>query len=182
MTPPDSKTPSSPPRAGRGAEPPAPPNPPRPWRTEGLPPGQPPKPKRRWNTIVIGLLGYLAVFGVLTLQDRLSNQQVAVPYTELKSQVGKKNVTGVFSRGDSIEGELKSPAPVPGQAARTYKQFTTERPTFARDDLLAELMAGGATVRATPLVPQRGFLANLLISFAPTLLFFGFWIWMLRRQ
>jgi cell division protease FtsH len=182
MTPPDSKTPSSPPRAGRGAEPPAPPHPPRPWRTEGLPQGQPPKPKRQWNAIVIGLLGYLAVFGVLTLQDRLSNQQVAVPYTELKSQVAKKNVTGVFSRGDSIEGELKTPAPVPTQAARTYKQFTTERPTFARDDLLAELMAGGATVRATPLVPQRGFLANLLISFAPTLLFFGFWIWMLRRQ
>ena len=35
---------------------------------------------------------------------------------------------------------------------RTYQQFTTERPTFASDDLLAELTHGGATVRATPLV------------------------------
>ena len=63
--------------------PPVPPNRPRPWRTEGLPEGQSPTPKRRWNTIVVGLLGYLAVFGVLTLQDRLSNQQVAVLIPEL---------------------------------------------------------------------------------------------------
>ena len=44
----------------------------------------------------------------------------------------------------------------------------TERPTFAADDLLSELP--GATVRATSIVQQRGFLTNLLISFAPILL------------
>ena len=37
-------------------------------------------------------------------------------------------------------------------------------------------------MRATPLVQQRGFLTNLLISFAPLLLLFGFWGWMFRRQ
>jgi len=58
----------------------------------------------------------------------------------------------------------------------------TERPTFASDDLLAELTDGGATVRATPLVQQRGFLTNLLISFAPILLLVGFYLWMFKRQ
>jgi cell division protease FtsH len=127
------------------------------------------------------LLGYLVLFAVVTIQDRLSGPQL-LPYTEFKTQVARKNVAEVFSRGDSIEGQLKRPVPVPGMDDRTYQQFTTERPTFANDDLLTELADGGATVRATPIVQQRGFLANLLISLAPILLFVGFYAWMFKRQ
>jgi cell division protease FtsH len=105
-----------------------------------------------------------------------------VPYTEFKRQVADKNVHELFARGDSIEGQLKKAAPLPGQQNRTYQQFTTERPTFASDDLLAELTNGGATVRATPLVQQRGFFTNLLISFGPILLLVAFYVWMFRRQ
>jgi cell division protease FtsH len=65
------------------------------------------------------------LFGVLTIQGRLSGPQ-PVPYTEFKSQVAKKNVGELFARGDSIEGQLKMPAPLPGQKDRTYQQFTTE--------------------------------------------------------
>jgi cell division protease FtsH len=153
----------------------------RPWRSEGVPDGQASRPRRRWTTAAIWLVGYLVLFGVLTLQDRMSSPR-AVTYTEFKSQVANKNVTQLFARGDSIEGQLKKEAPVPGQPDRTYRQFTTERPTFATDDLLSELTAGGATVRATPIVQQRGFLTNLLISFAPILLLVGFYVWMFRRQ
>jgi cell division protease FtsH len=153
----------------------------RPWRTEGLPKGEPAKPRTRWLTVVAWLVGYLLLFGVLTLQDRLSGPQ-PVPYTEFKNQVVNKNVSEVFARGDSIEGQLKKAVAVPGQQDRTYQQFTTERPTFATDDLLAELTDGGAAVRATPLVQQRGFLTNLLISFAPILLLVGFYVWMFKRQ
>jgi cell division protease FtsH len=126
-------------------------------------------------------VAYLLLFGILTLQDRLSGPQ-AVPYTEFKSQVANKNVAELFARGDSIEGQLKKPVPLPGQPDRNYQQFTTERPTFATDDLLSELTSGGATVRATPLVQQRGFLANLVISIAPLLLLVGFYAWMFKRQ
>jgi cell division protease FtsH len=105
-----------------------------------------------------------------------------VPYTEFKSQVANKNVDELFARGNSIEGQLKKAVPLPAQQDRTYHQFTTERPTFASDDLLTELTNGGATVRATPLVQQRGFLTNLLVSFAPILLLVGFYVWMFRRQ
>jgi cell division protease FtsH len=161
------------------AAPPQPP--PRPWRTEGLPKSEPPKPRRRWIAAAVWILGYLLLFGVLTLQDRLSGPQ-PVPYTEFKSQVANTNVDELFARGDSIEGQLKKAAPLPGKQNRTYQQFTTERPTFASDDLLAELTAEGATVRATPLVQQRGFLTNLLISFGPILLLVGFYVWMFRRQ
>jgi cell division protease FtsH len=176
---------ASPPSAGPPAE--RPPNdspdpaPAKPWRTEGLPKGTPPAPRPRWAIMAIWALGYLVLFAVLTVQDRLAGPE-AVPYTEFRAQVVAKNVGELFARGDSIEGQLKKAVPVPGAADRTYQQFTTERPTFATDDLLAELTDGGATVRATPLVQQRGFLANLLISFAPMLLIVAFYIWMFRRQ
>ncbi|HEY0875596.1 MAG TPA: ATP-dependent zinc metalloprotease FtsH [Vicinamibacterales bacterium] len=152
----------------------------KPWRTEGLPDKPPQNPNRRWLSLALFFVGYLVLFGLLTVQDRLSGPH-AIPYTEFKSQVAAKNVSEVFARGDTIEGQLKKPAPMPEREG-TYQQFTTERPTFSNDDLLAELTAGGATVRATPIVQQRGFLTNLLLSFAPLLLLLGFYLWLFRRQ
>lgn len=65
---------------------------------------------------------------------------------------------------------------------RQYERFTTERPTFADDDLLTQLDDAGATVRATPVEQDRGVLFNLLISLAPILLLVGFYYWIFRRQ
>ncbi|MGE0360776.1 MAG: ATP-dependent zinc metalloprotease FtsH [Vicinamibacterales bacterium] len=153
----------------------------RPWRTEGLPSTPPPAKGPRWTTLLLAALGYAVVFAVLTVQDRLQAPE-AVSYTEFKQQVAAKNVGEVFARGDSIQGELRKPAPVPGETGTTYTRFTTERPTFASDDLLGELSGGGAAVRATPLTQERGLLTNLLISMAPFLLLIGFYVWMFRRQ
>jgi cell division protease FtsH len=180
--PPSVSKPSKPPQSPEAR--PSDPAPARPWRTEGLPPaGQP--PKRRWLRFALGLLVYLVFFSVLTVQDWIEGPD-AVPYTEFKKQVSAQNVVEVFARGDSIQGGLRQPATLPGQPAgqppRTYQKFTTERPTFANDDLLGELTAGGAGVRATPLVQQRGIFANLLISVAPFALMIAFYAWMFKRQ
>ena len=164
----------------------------RPWRTEGLPQQQPPNRRRRWMVWAVWLLGYVIFFGILTVQDRMAGPE-SIPYTEFKAQVARQNVSEVFARGNSIEGGLKQAAPLPGQPAasaqqsksaqpRTYQKFTTERPTFAADDLLGELVASHATVRATPIVQQRGVLWNLLISVAPFLLLILFYVWMFKRQ
>jgi cell division protease FtsH len=123
----------------------------------------------------------LLLFGTLTMQERLSEPD-AVSYTEFKHQVEAKNIHEVFAHGESIEGRLKKEVPLPDHQDRRYQQFTTERPTFAKDDLLAELTSTSATVRAKPIVQQRGFLMNILVSVAPLLLLFVFWSWMLRRQ
>jgi cell division protease FtsH len=181
------------PRPGTpGEQGPDEPDKPRPWRTEGLPKGKG-GPRRSPWTWAGWVLAYLALFGVLTLQDRMAGP-APVPYTEFKTQVGKRNVSEVFARGNTIQGALKQAAPVPepqegsmftprgAPREGTYQQFTTERPTFAADDLLAELMASGATVRARPLVQERGFLANLLLSMAPLLLLVGFWVLIFKRQ
>ena len=179
-------TPSSPKPSresqSRPAEPPAGPKQPSPpWRTEGLPPGQPPKRRPRWLSMVLWGAASLVLFTTLTMQERLSEPD-AVPYTEFKRQVRAQNVAEVFARGESIEGGLKKDAPLPGHPDKSYRQFTTERPTFSKDDLLAELTTSTTTVRAKPLVQQRGFLMNILVSLAPLVLLFVFWSWMLRRQ
>jgi cell division protease FtsH len=127
------------------------------------------------------LLAYLVVFVLLTLQDQAGGPQ-QMSYTAFTEQVEQGNVAEVFARGDSIQGELKEPQPVPGQDGRTYRLFSTERPTFAQDDLLSALEDNGAVVRATPVEPNRGILANLLISFGPILLLVGFWLWLFRKQ
>jgi len=152
---------------------------PRPWRTEGLPSDN--SRRRRWLTILIWAAGYLILFGLMTVQDRMGSPET-IPYTEFNAQVTNANVSEVFARGNTIEGQLKKVAPLPNQSGKTYQRFKTERPTFASDDLLGQLETSGATVRATPLVQERGMLANLLFSFAPILLLFGFYFWMFRRQ
>ncbi len=162
-----------------------PPN--RPWRTEGLPPGSPggppKKPVNRWRLVAQVIVIYGIAFAILTLHDRL-NGPVTISYSEFVTQVESGNVAEVFARGDSIQGSLREARPAPGmeQQKVTYRRFSTERPAFAHDDLLANLQKTGTNVRATPVVQERGPLTNLLFSVAPILLWILFYRWMLKRQ
>jgi cell division protease FtsH len=155
--------------------------PPRPWRTEGLPEGAPPKQRPRWVSWATWLAVYGAVFAIFTLQDQLGGPLV-VPYSEFKAQVASKNVREVFARGNTVQGVLKEGKPTPGQEAHSYQKFTTERPTFATDDLLSELGSNGAIVQAKPLVQERGFFTNLLISMAPLVILLGLSSVLFKRQ
>jgi cell division protease FtsH len=162
----------------------------KPWRTEGLPPGEggtgPEKPGRNWVKLATrGLLIYGAVFAFLTIQDRMNGPQ-PISYTEFDTQVEAANITEVFARGHTIQGELRAEKPIPEPKPKTgsgkYKRFSTERPVFAQDDLMQRLEKSKATVRATPLVEERGLLTNLLISFGPILLMVLFYVWLFKRQ
>lgn len=159
-----------------------------PWRTEGVPnqkngPGDQGSAGARrgwWKTALWVVLLYLAMFVVLSVQDQSGRPQ-AVSYTEFKVQVAANNVAEVFSRGNTIEGNLRQDRPLPG-SAENYRQFVTERPVFANDDLLSALERNNVTVRATPVVQERGPLLNLLISVAPIALLVLFYLWLLKRQ
>ena len=132
----------------------------RPWKTEGLPKNSDgdQQPSNWWRLIRLVLVGYAAVFLALSLMDFQGTPQT-IPYPEFTKQVSEGNVKKVFTRGDSIQGELNKAVDIPkddnqpatssqlslwgSQSATTYTQFETERPSFAQDDLLALLKEKG---------------------------------------
>ncbi|MFC9975012.1 ATP-dependent zinc metalloprotease FtsH [Spirillospora sp. NPDC127200] len=169
-----------------------------PWRAEGVPPGRPDrrdgdgsrgrgfKPNR---TTYFWLL-LLLVFGLSYLSMHFTGKQerATIPYTVFTQQVAAGNVKDVYTKGFQIQGELKSAQQVPGQddAKKTYTDFETLRPAFADDKIYSDMVNKGVVVAAKPVTEDRGFLANLLLSLLPTLLFVGLWIaaivWIQRRM
>ncbi|MGZ8784652.1 MAG: ATP-dependent zinc metalloprotease FtsH [Acidimicrobiia bacterium] len=163
-----------------------------PWRTEGV--SQDPKGGRKGERRRFGvkeLVGfvilYFLLFGVVGFFDTLGGPPV-ISYSEFTAQVERDNVAEVFSRGERIEGVLRQAAPRPVDDTpaetvdETYTTFVTYRPSFAQDDLLAELEKRGVIVRAEPIAEERGALGNMLISLAPWLLLIGFYYWLFKRQ
>lgn len=173
---------------------------PKPWRVEGLPaPTEPQKgddpekkpepPKFNWSRVLwLSLVVYLVSFLVFSLMDTTGAPR-AVSYNEFEAQVTAQNVKTVYAKGDTIQGELKEAKPIPdakGDPAPTYTQFSTERPSWAQDDLLSALNAGGTTIQATPISQQRGFFGSLLSSIITMLIFLaayaGISSWLMKRQ
>ncbi|MFI5627831.1 ATP-dependent zinc metalloprotease FtsH [Streptomyces sp. NPDC051664] len=153
-----------------------------PWRSEGAPP--PPPPRRKmpggWGGL---LLTALAVYLITNLVLSFFNgrNEPTIAYTEFSKQVTAGNVSKIYSKGDAIQGQLRKEAKVPG-SDMTYTKFVTQRPAFADDNLWAELIKDDVTVTAEPVVQQRSFLANLLISLAPILLLVLLWVFIARRM
>ncbi|GAB48905.1 ATP-dependent zinc metalloprotease FtsH [Mobilicoccus pelagius] len=155
---------------------------PKPWRTEGMPEGGDPKKGTNWKwlALVMGLL-WLLLFGVMQMQNA-ANAPREITYTEFTKQLQAKNVEKVQSKGDSFNGTLRADAAYPGEQGVTYKTFTTERPTWAKDDIDAMLKASNATISAKPVAEEASVFWTLLISFGPILLIVGLWILVLRKS
>lgn len=193
-TPPGHATSDEPRRPVRSEAPQGPPplDSPKPWRTEGLPRNnssddeeQPKKPRKIWRFWIISGILLIGLWGLLSWQDA-RNAPPSIPYTEFTTQVLAGNVKEIYAKGDTIQGELKTEAQLPDDGDETtdegpYTKFTTERPTFAQDDLLAELQDHGAIVRATPVVDQRGPMVNLISSLLLWGLLIGASVWAFRR-
>ncbi|GGZ78136.1 ATP-dependent zinc metalloprotease FtsH [Streptomyces subrutilus] len=154
-----------------------------PWRSEGAPPA--PAPRKRmpggWRGLILtALIVYLLTNLVLSFFNE--GDEPTVSYTEFSRQVADGNVSKIYSKGDAIQGELKAKQPLPDGGKGDYTKFVTQRPAFADDQLWAELTKQKVTVTASPVVVQRSFLANLLISLAPMLLLVLLWIFIARRM
>nr|WP_203606427.1 ATP-dependent zinc metalloprotease FtsH [Streptomyces sp. SID11385] len=154
-----------------------------PWRSEGAPP-PPPPPKRKppWGRIIIAaLVVYLLTNLILTLVNH--DDDTTISYTEFSKQVADNNVDKIYSKGDSIQGELRKSKPKPKDADGDgdYKKFTTQRPSFADDKIWADLERHKVTVTARPVVQERSLLTNLLISLAPMILIIVLWLFIARR-
>ncbi|MFE9845737.1 ATP-dependent zinc metalloprotease FtsH [Streptomyces goshikiensis] len=154
-----------------------------PWRSEGAPPGPPPKRRMPggWRGLILAaLIVYLVTNLVLSFFNE--GDEPVISYTEFSKQVADGNVSKIYSKGDAIQGQLKAERPLPDGDKGDYSKFVTQRPAFADDQLWASLTKQNVTVTASPVVVQRSFLANLLLSLAPMLLLVLLWVLVARRM
>ena len=107
-----------------------------------------------------------------------------VSFTFFKQQAEAGNVLDITSRGEIIQGTLKEPTVYPGDdesGSRPIVEFSTVRPEFAGASLEALLDSKGVVMNASTAVESRSWWMNLLLSFGPTLLFVGVFVWLAKR-
>jgi cell division protease FtsH len=107
-----------------------------------------------------------------------------VSYTFFLTQVRSANVADITSTGDTIEGTFAkktSYTPTGSKTAEQVDRFTTRRPSFADDNLFAQLQANGVPVNANPPDAPAPVWQQLLVGFGPTLLLVGLLFWVMRR-
>ncbi|MET7381967.1 ATP-dependent zinc metalloprotease FtsH [Streptomyces sp. NPDC005526] len=154
----------------------------RPWRTEGTPDETPRRSGGRrmrwWGLLVTAVVVFLLAYVGLTYFNR--GNEPTVSYTEFSRQVDAGNVARIYSKGDAIQGELKTARANPDGGAR-YTKFRTQRPAFAEDRLWQSLSSHGVTVTARPVVQERSLLSNLLISLIPIAVLVALWVFIARR-
>jgi cell division protease FtsH len=113
-----------------------------------------------------------------------STQRTSVPYTLFTLQVQAGNVAEITAQGDQIQGKFKQAVPyTPGGATQTTQvtSFATVQPTFSDSSLLAELQQQGVVVNATSLDQSLPAWENVLLSFGPTILLIGGFLWLSNR-
>jgi cell division protease FtsH len=134
---------------------------------------------RFWLPLAIVLLLNIILFTAIFPPD--TSNSVTLPYNVFKQQVAADNVTTISATGDDIQGKTKKAVTAPG-GTTSSTNFTTTRPTFADTGLETLLEAHNVTINATPLNSPRSALLTILLSFGPTLLLIGGFIWLMRRS
>jgi cell division protease FtsH len=115
------------------------------------------------------------------LSSTTAVKQLAIPYSVFRGQVQERNVAQVTATGQTIHGELRAAIRYPpGKTGVRSKQFKTERPVFANDEIFQRLLAQGATVGAKPTASATPWWQSLLFGFGPTLLLVGLFVVLMR--
>jgi len=148
-----------------------------PWRVEGVPTDD--KDGKRghgaWSRFWLTMFLLLLVNWALSSLLLATQTRTTVSYSFFLTQVNAGNVQSVTATGNTIQGTFKHQVAYPPGTAQTQpaQQFTTERPTFADDNLFQKLQATGVTVNAEP--PNQGtpLWEDLLLWFGPALLMGG---------
>ncbi len=164
----------------------------RPWRVEGLPRDHPLHPENeepersgywsstpgwlRWLLIGLLLVNWMVMSSLTAPAERTE-----VPYSVFWAEVEADNVTEVTAVEQRVTGTFEKPVTYSEGAGDAVEvdEFSTQRPVFAEDDLVATLLDHGVEVRAEP--EEAALWEQILLGFGPTLLFIGLLVWFLRR-
>ena len=149
---------------------------PPPWRVEGMQvKDKDGHGSQSWWRFLWILLALLAVNWILSALLVGPAAVTQVSYTYFLTQVNSRNVQSITSTGDTIQGVFRHAIVYPPgtDGAQAVRQFSTQRPAFADDNLLLRLEATGVTVNAN--APSQGtpLWEELLLWFGPALLFGG---------
>jgi cell division protease FtsH len=160
---------------------------PAPWRVEGMPPATParqPAQRPRRGMFWLFVVGFLIVNWVVMSVFLGPPARTTVSYTFFAEQLDAGNVQTVTTTADTIQGEFDKPVTYKanGKTTTGVDLFTTQRPSFAKDDLLATLDTKGVTVNATNPDAAAPLWQQLLAGFGPTLLLVGLLLWFARRS
>jgi cell division protease FtsH len=190
--PPD-QSPSSSQRAKRDAHPPMPRDK-RGWHVapapdgRGMPEPQPsgPPAHRRsgfiWFVLVLVAINWLSL---LLIHQTTSEQRITVPFKPFfLAQVQSGNVKTISTKGDSVQGTLKTKVRYPAHEkhAPSTKLFATQVPTFWNGaQLTALLKEKNVNINAKSTSESKSLIAELLLGFGPTLLIVGLFVLIARR-
>jgi len=163
----------------RGPSPSPPSGPPSPTKASVPPARNPLRTARFW--ITLGILLLINIFVTNVLFAPAQPTTITIPYNVFKQQVAADNVVSVTTTGDAITGVTKTAIKESPSSSVSATHFTTQRPSFADDQLEPLLEQHGVTINAKPENPPPPLWQTLLLSFGPTLLLvFGF-IYLIRR-
>jgi cell division protease FtsH len=157
-----------------------------PWRVEGVrgerqgrqPPAGPQWSRFWWLLLVLLVVNWIVSSLLLGPAPREK-----VSYTFFLTQVDARNVAEITSTGDTIEGIFKTKVAYPPGARNAVQvdRFTTQRPSFAEDNLFQKLQDTGVPVNANPPDQPPPLWQQVLVGFGPTLLLVGLLVWLWRR-
>jgi cell division protease FtsH len=135
---------------------------------------------RRFWLLIFGLLLLNIVISSI-IQSASTPASVTIPYNLFLDEVNGGNVVNITATGDSITGTTRS-AVSPGAGQPSAKNFLTQRPSFASDNLETTLIKNNVSILAENPNPPTPLWETLLLWFGPTLLIvFGF-IYLMRRS
>ncbi len=132
-----------------------------------------------WITMLV-LLGVNILFTNVFFAPS-QPKSVVIPYDVFVQQVAADNVTSVTSTSDAIAGTTKK-AVTAGSGQGSATNFTTQRPSFASDNLLGLLESHKVTIDALNPNPPTPLWQTLLLSFGPVLLLVLLFVYVSRRM
>jgi cell division protease FtsH len=166
------------------------------WRVSPAPDGRGTTPEdqdkppfiprdRPWLWWLFGALLLLNL--VFVFASAGSATRTKVPYQPFfVQQLQAGNVKSISSLQDSVDGQLKRAVRYdpPGQAGPVdVTNFKTQIPAYIDPAYLTQMVSSqDVVVTAKAEDTGRAFWANLLLGVLPTLLFMGFFLWLLRQQ
>ncbi|WP_455234631.1 ATP-dependent zinc metalloprotease FtsH [Thiogranum longum] len=134
---------------------------------------------RVWAQLLLLAFMFALVYLFYTQGEQVRETVYSISYSEFKSLLQEGRVEQVVLAGNVARGRLFDAVPL-GPQGEPGSRFTTRIPAFGDESLLPSLEAQNVQIEVES-EEAEGFLARLLLSILPWVLFIALWWWLLQR-